>query len=80
MLTAPMFGDQIIVKVLSYMWGLRITVVRSQTLTEERFRHNSDLEGAEILLPCHDIVSIFVLKSQSLPGTGLQGDTKFSCV
>ncbi len=50
MLKDNSYGDQIVIKALSHLWGFRITVVRAVQLTEERFRHNVPLEEADIVL------------------------------
>ena len=42
--------DEIFIKIVSSMWGCRITVVRSDCLQEIRYRHDLPLEQADIIL------------------------------
>jgi hypothetical protein len=50
MLEDQVHGDQIILLTLSMMWDCRITVVNARQLNEVCFRHNRELEDAEIVL------------------------------
>jgi hypothetical protein len=50
MLEDGVHGDQIILLTLAFMWDCRITVVNARQLNETRFRHNRDIEEAEIIL------------------------------
>ena len=42
--TSPGGGDSIFVNLLASLWGVRITIVRCDTLTEIRYRHEGPLK------------------------------------
>ncbi len=44
------WGDRVLLKALSYAWGVRITILRALTMDEVRFRHNMPLPGVEFVL------------------------------
>ena len=52
------YGDGIMIKLIASLWGCRITVLRSDSLAELRFRHDLPLEDADMVwvynsLPVH---------------------------
>ena len=49
-ITNRFWCDEIFLKVLASMWGCRITVVRSDSLHETRYRHDLPLKMADIIL------------------------------
>ena len=50
MLEDSSYADSVILNALSHLWGVRITVLDATTLQEQRFRHNEDMERADIVL------------------------------
>lgn len=42
--------DQLFLKALSHLWGVKLTVVQAKSLTELRFNHDCPLEECEIAL------------------------------
>ena len=44
------YGDFIMLKLISSMWGVKITVLRSDSLGEVRFRHDADIDDVDIVL------------------------------
>ena len=44
------WGDSVILGLLTSMWSVRVTIVGSRTLHEVRFRHDLDLEFSDIAL------------------------------
>ena len=49
-LTDKKYCDSIFVKLLSSMWGIRISLIRSDNCQELKFRHNFSLEDADLVL------------------------------
>ena len=43
------YGDLIMIKLIASLWGCRITVLRSDSLAELRFRHDLPLEDADMV-------------------------------
>jgi len=50
MLRKGSYADEIMVRAISLMWGLRITVIHGEYLTETRYRHSGTLEHADLVL------------------------------
>ena len=50
MISDKVYGDLPLLKLIASMWSVRITVVRCDTLSEVRIRHDLPLEQAEIVL------------------------------
>ena len=50
MLDPKNYGDSIMLRLISHMWGVRITVLNAVTLTEVRFRHQEELDQADMVL------------------------------
>ena len=50
MISDKVYGDLSLLKLIASMWSVRITVVRCDTLSEVRIRHDLPLEQAEIVL------------------------------
>ena len=50
MLKPGSYGDSIILSSLAYFWDVKITVLRADFMREVRFRHNSPMEKADIIL------------------------------
>ncbi len=50
MLNKGFYGDSVILSALSYQWDLKIIVLRADNLRETRFRHNSLIEQADLVL------------------------------
>ena len=48
--TLGVWGDQVVLKVLSMMWGIRITVVLLPNITEIRVRHDLPLKKTDVVL------------------------------
>ena len=44
------YGDFIMLKLISSMWAVKITVLRSDSLGEVRFRHDADIDDVDIVL------------------------------
>ena len=44
------WADSICIQLLASMWGCRVTVLRSDSCKEIRFRHDKDLKGADFIL------------------------------
>ena len=44
------YGDFIMLKLISSMWAVKITVLRSDSLREVRFRHDADIDDVDIVL------------------------------
>ena len=44
------FGDHILLKAFSLKFGMRITILKAPTLTEERFRHEHRMSIVDIVL------------------------------
>ena len=44
------WGDEIILTVISMMWQTRITVLRGETLKQEKIRHTRSIEDCDILI------------------------------
>lgn len=44
------YGDHILLKAMSLKFGTKTTVLKAPTLTEERFRHQDPLKGADFVL------------------------------
>ena len=44
------YGDFIMLKLISSMWAVKITVLRSDSLGEVRFRHEADIDDVDIVL------------------------------
>lgn len=42
--------DQCFIKVMRIIWGIKITVVKAASLTEERFEHDVDIYNADMVL------------------------------
>ena len=49
-LTNKNYCDSIFVKLLASMWGIRITLIRSDSCQELKFRHDWPLEDADLVL------------------------------
>ena len=49
-LTDKNYCDSIFVKLLASMWGIRITLIRSDNCQQLKFRHDLDLEDADLVL------------------------------
>ena len=50
MLKDKVYGDLMLLKLVASMWSIRMSVVRADTLTEIRIRHDLPLEKAECVL------------------------------
>ena len=48
--TDKKYCDSLFVKLLSSMWGIRISLIRSDNCQELKFRHNFSLEDADLVL------------------------------
>ena len=44
------YGDFIMLKLISSMWAVKITILRSDSLGEVRFRHEADIDDVDIVL------------------------------
>ena len=44
------YGDFIMLKLISSMWAVKITMLRSDSLGEVRFRHDADINDVDIVL------------------------------
>ena len=44
------YGDFIMLKLISSMWAVKITVLRSDSLGEVRFRHDAEIDDVDIVL------------------------------
>ena len=44
------YGDFIMLKLISSMWAVKITVLRSDSLGEVRFRHEAEIDDVDIVL------------------------------
>ena len=44
------WADFICIQLLASMWGCRVTVLRSDSCKEIKFRHDKDLKGADFIL------------------------------
>ena len=44
------FGDTIMIKLIASLWGVKITILRSDSLSEMRFRHDSELDDVDMVL------------------------------
>ena len=44
------FGDTIMIKIIASMWAVKITILRSDSLSEMRFRHDSELDAVDMVL------------------------------
>ena len=44
------YGDFIMLKLISSMWAVKITVLRSDSLAEVRFRYDADIDDVDIVL------------------------------
>ena len=50
MSTDKVEGDGIILKLIASMWGCRISIVRSDSCKEVRFRHDKNIDGSDFVL------------------------------
>ena len=50
MLDDTSYGDAIMLEMMSHLFGIRITILNSVNLRESRFRHNMDLEDADLVI------------------------------
>ena len=50
MLKNSSYGDAMIVMAMSMLWNLKITVLNAERLFEIRFRHNSIISKADMVL------------------------------
>ena len=48
LLRREFWGDEIVLWVISMMWGLKVTVLNSKTLQEYRIRHNSAFKHVDV--------------------------------
>ena len=48
LLRRDFWGDEIVLWVVSMMWGLKVTVLNSKTLQEYRIRHNSAFKHVDV--------------------------------
>ena len=44
------YGDTIMIKIIASMWAVKITILRSDSLSEMRFRHDSELDAVDMVL------------------------------
>ncbi len=49
------YGDQLVIKAMSYFFGWRITVVHCNTLSQTTFRYQKDLEDTDIVMVYNDV-------------------------
>ena len=50
MLENGVWGDFIVLTLISAMWGVRVTVVRGDSCSEVRIRHNCDLVDSDVVI------------------------------
>ena len=44
------YGDTIMIKIIASLWAVKITILRSDSLSEMRFRHDSELDAVDMVL------------------------------
>ena len=80
LLRRDFWGDEIMLWVISMMWGLKVTVLNSKTLQEYRIRHNSAFKHVDVGLVYNSFSHYSAAGRSIIPYSGYSYRSQWSTV